>query len=119
LSQTLSAYNYTKNEEAIQMTERLLLYLVDNQKSAQILFSEHGDPTFQKKVMMLAHSHILESLMVDPNKLPINSEYLSIYIANGTVHVIQQWLKTGLIESPKEIAELIIKLANNGLSSFQ
>ncbi|MDT8860248.1 TetR family transcriptional regulator C-terminal domain-containing protein [Alkalihalobacillus sp. MEB130] len=119
LNQTLSAYNYTKNEEAIQMTEKLLEYLVKNRESSQTLFSEHGNPAFQKKVMMLAHRHLIKFFISDATTLPFNAEYLSIYIANGSIHVIQHWLKNGLKESPKEIAELVISLANEGLSSFQ
>ncbi len=119
LNETLYAYNYTKNEEAIQMTEKLLEYLAENRATFQILFSEHGNPTFQKKVMMVAHTHLLKSLNGKKKNIPFNSEFLSIYIANGSIHVVQHWLKHELKESPKEIAEIITKLANNGLSSFQ
>ncbi|WP_096188008.1 TetR/AcrR family transcriptional regulator [Evansella halocellulosilytica] len=119
LNQTLSAYNYTKNEEAIQMTEKLLEYLLKNQESSQTLFSEHGNPTFQKKVMMLVHTHIIKSLEIDPKNTPYNSEYLSLYVANGSILVVQHWLKNGLKESPKEMAELITNLASKGVSAFQ
>ncbi|OIJ09372.1 TetR family transcriptional regulator [Anaerobacillus arseniciselenatis] len=119
MNQTLSAYNYTKDDEAIQMTEKLLQYLAENRESCQILFSEHGDPNFQKKVMVLAHTHLLNSLMADSNNIPFYSEYVSLYIANGSIHIVQHWLKNGVKESPKEMAELITKLANKGLSAFQ
>ncbi|WP_332631418.1 TetR/AcrR family transcriptional regulator [Halalkalibacter flavus] len=119
MNETLSACNYTKNEEAIQMTEKLLEYLVKNRESCQTLFSEHGNPTFQKKVMSLAHRHSLKSLMADRINLPYNAEYLSLYIVNGSIHLVQHWLKNGLKEPPKEIAELLISLANKGLSSLQ
>lgn len=119
LNQTLSSFNYTKNEEAIQMTETLLEYLVKNNESSQTLFSEHGNPEFQKKVMMLAHRHLINFLITDRNNLSFNAEYLSLFIVNGSIHVIQHWLKNGLQESPKEIAELIITLADRGLSPFQ
>ncbi|KHF41650.1 TetR family transcriptional regulator [Halalkalibacter okhensis] len=119
MNQTLSSYNYTKNEEAIQMTEKLLEYIVKNSESCQTLFSEHGNPTFQKKVMMLAHQHLLKSLIQDKHFIPVNIEYLSLFIANGSIHLVQHWLKNGLKESPKEMAELMINLATKGLSSFQ
>ncbi len=119
MNQTLSAYNYTKDDEAIQMTEKLLQYLAENRESCQTLFSEHGDPGFQKKVMMLAQTHLSKSLMVESNNISFHSEYASLYIANGSIHIVQHWLKNGLKESPKEMAELITKLANKGLSAFQ
>ena len=119
LNQTLSSYNYTKDDEAIQMTEKLLEYIAENHESCQTLFSENGDPAFQKKVIMLAHTHLLKSLVADTSEVTFNTEYVSLYIANGSIDVVQNWLKNGLKESPKEMAELIIKLATKGVSAFQ
>ncbi|MCT8136980.1 TetR/AcrR family transcriptional regulator [Anaerobacillus sp. CMMVII] len=119
MNHTLSSYNYTKNEETLEMIEKLLEYFSENRESSQTLFGEHGDPTFQKKVMMLAQTHLLKYLSVESNTIPYNPEYLSLYTTNGSIHVVQEWLKNGLKESPKEMAILITKLANNGLSSFQ
>ncbi|WP_338066827.1 TetR-like C-terminal domain-containing protein [Evansella clarkii] len=119
LNETLSTYNYTKDEEAIQMTEKLLEYIADNQESCQTLFSENGDQAFQKKVIMLAHDHLLKSLGEEKGQAPAYPEYVSLFIANGSIHIVQSWLKNGLKESPKEIAELVIKLATKGVSGFQ
>ncbi|SES12358.1 DNA-binding transcriptional regulator, AcrR family [Salipaludibacillus aurantiacus] len=119
LNETLTSYNYSEDEEAIRMTEKLMEYIAENHESCQTLFSEHGDPDFQKKVIMLAHTHLLNSLKEDQVAAPYNSEYLSLFIANGSIHVVQNWLKNGLKESPEEIAELIIKLATRGVSGLQ
>ncbi|BAB04438.1 TetR-like C-terminal domain-containing protein [Halalkalibacterium halodurans] len=119
LSEALSSYNYTKDEEALQMTENLLVYIANNRESCQTLFSEYGDPSFQKKVMMLAHDHVIKTPLVGKHTKPDISEYVSLYIVNGSIHIVQSWLKNGLKQSPKEMAELIIKLGNRGLSSFQ
>ncbi|WP_216830303.1 TetR/AcrR family transcriptional regulator [Alkalihalobacterium elongatum] len=119
MNKTLSLYNYTKNEEAIEMTEKLLEYIVQNRESCQMLFSEYGNPNFQKKVMMVAHKHLLKSLIADNKDFPFNPEYLSMFIANGSIHIVQHWLKNGLKESPKEMAKLMITLATEGLSPFQ
>ncbi|WP_025025937.1 TetR/AcrR family transcriptional regulator [Caldalkalibacillus mannanilyticus] len=118
LNQALSTYSYSIEEENYQMIEKVLEYLVENRESCETLFSEHGAPSFQRKVMMLAHTHFNKLWTVESNTLPHNVEYLSQYIVNGSIHVIQIWLKNGSKESPKEMAELIQKLANRGLSSF-
>ncbi|WP_338121479.1 TetR-like C-terminal domain-containing protein [Halalkalibacterium halodurans] len=101
------------------MTENLLVYIANNRESCQTLFSEYGDPSFQKKVMMLAHDHVIKTPLVGKHTKPDISEYVSLYIVNGSIHIVQSWLKNGLKQSPKEMAELIIKLGNRGLSSFQ
>ncbi|MBU9712311.1 TetR/AcrR family transcriptional regulator [Evansella tamaricis] len=120
LNKTLSDYNHTKNEEAIQMIEKLLEYLAENRESSQTLFSEHGDPTFQKRVMQLAQNHMLKSLEGEgSNQTTFNSEYLSIYIVNGSIHVVQHWLKNGLKESPKDIAEMIANISFKGFSAYK
>ncbi|MEB1808397.1 MAG: TetR family transcriptional regulator C-terminal domain-containing protein [Bacillaceae bacterium] len=119
LNHTLSSYNYNKDDEAIQMTEKLLEYIAENQESCQVLFSEHGDPAFQKKVIMLAHNHLLKSWFPGSSMPDENKQYLTLFIANGSIHILQTWLKNGLKESPKEMAELITKLATKGVSAFQ
>ncbi|SDY22369.1 Transcriptional regulator C-terminal region [Evansella caseinilytica] len=120
ISQTMVSCSYTEDEEAIQMTTRLLEYLAENREICQTLFSEHGDPTFQKKVMMFAREYVLKTPPIDNNSTDREtSEYLSLYIANGSIYVIQHWLNNGLKQSPEEMAELIIKLGMKGLSSFQ
>lgn len=118
LNQTLSSYNNSKNEEAIEMIEKILEYLAENRESCQTLFGEHGALSFQKKVMMLANHHMINTLKTDRHNITYNLEYLSLYIINGSIHVIQHWLKNGLDQSTQEMAEMITKLAYEGLSTF-
>nr|WP_078430561.1 TetR/AcrR family transcriptional regulator [Alkalihalobacterium alkalinitrilicum] len=118
MNETLSQYNYTKEEEAIQMTEKMLDYVAANSDKCQTLFSEHGDATFQKRVMMIAHQFTVKNWMTVNNVDKEISEYISMFVVSGSIHVIINWLDNGMDKSPKEMADIMIKLTNKGLASF-
>ncbi|MDX5474717.1 MAG: TetR family transcriptional regulator C-terminal domain-containing protein [Bacillaceae bacterium] len=119
MNETLSQYNFTKEEEeALQMTEKLLEYVAANKDICQTLFSEHGDPSFQKRVMLIAHQYTVKGQMASNEVDKETSEYISMFVVSGSIHVIKRWLDLGMDKSPKEMAELVIKLTNKGLGSF-
>lgn len=119
MNDTLSSYNVNKNEEALLMTEQLLEYIAANRDICHILFSEHGDATFQKRVMQIAHEHTIKNWLDEHEMDTKTSEYISLFAISGSIHVIESWLKNGMNKSPKEISNLIIKLTNQGISSFK
>ncbi|WP_337444128.1 hypothetical protein [Bacillus coahuilensis] len=50
LIQTLSQYNFAKEHEALQLTEKLFEFISANSGTCQILLGENSDIHFQKKV---------------------------------------------------------------------
>ncbi|WP_418199091.1 TetR/AcrR family transcriptional regulator [Alkalihalobacterium sp. APHAB7] len=118
MTETLTSYNYNEDEEALKMTEKLLEYVATNSDSFLTLFSEHGNSTFQKRVMMLAHEVTVKNMMSTHEVGTKLSDYLTLFAISGSINVIQEWLKNGMDKTPKEMAELIIKLTKKGLSSF-
>ncbi|MCM3716475.1 TetR/AcrR family transcriptional regulator C-terminal domain-containing protein [Alkalihalobacillus oceani] len=117
MRQTLGSYNFSEEEEALQMTEKLLEYVADNRDVCQILLSEHGDPQFQQKVMKITEEFIMKhwrSIHKADQKI---SEYMSLYVISGSLHVLKEWLDNGMDKSPQEMAELINHFTNYGLSS--
>jgi hypothetical protein len=46
------------------------------------------------------------------------AEYLYSYSTNGSIGIIIKWLEEGMQRSTKEMAELVIKLTNQGISAF-
>ena len=45
-------------------------------------------------------------------------EYLYLYLVNGSIGVVQNWLRTGMRRSPSEMAELLLRLVNQGIAAF-
>ncbi|WP_244513548.1 TetR/AcrR family transcriptional regulator [Oceanobacillus limi] len=115
MNQYLSAYNFEKEEEAVQMVEKLLEYFATKQDECKTLLQKDGDSSFQKKVTDVAHRFIMKNWM-EVNLLDRNiSEYLSAFIVTGSIQMMKMWLYNGMDKSPKEMAELINNFINKGL----
>ncbi|MFA1819763.1 TetR/AcrR family transcriptional regulator [Virgibacillus oceani] len=112
----LYQYNFQKDEESIQMTERILEYIVANKEIAQILLHENADPNFQKRVMKIAQKYLMDSWGLAKMLDEDFTHYLSIFTIGGCLQMIREWLEGNLDQSPKEMAILINNFANNGLS---
>jgi hypothetical protein len=46
------------------------------------------------------------------------AEYLYSYATNGSIGIILKWFEDGMERSSHEMAEMVIKLTNQGLSAF-
>lgn len=110
----LSQYNYEKEEDTLQMFEKLLEYLASKQEICKTLLHEKADSTFQKKVIVFAHHFFMESwtsARIDEDLF----RYLSTFIISGSIDVMKNWLNNGMEKSPKEMAKIINNLINKGL----
>ncbi len=116
---TMNEYNFSKEEEASLMTEKLLEYIADKSDICQTLLSENSDIHFQKKGMMITKQFIFKNLMID-NKLDQETfEYIRIFFVSGSIHVIKKWLENGMNKTPKEIALILNNFINKGLSDLR
>lgn len=119
MNETLSKFNNHEDIEALRMITRILEYISNNKDIFQVLLSEHGDFTFENRVMQIAHDYTIKSWMETNNFTEDIAEYLSAFTISGNVKVIQTWLKNNLDKPPKELANIMMKLTKNGLSSFE
>ncbi|MBY0099139.1 TetR/AcrR family transcriptional regulator [Mesobacillus maritimus] len=120
MNETLLNYNINQDEESFQMIEKIVEYVAANSDICETLFSENGDPSFKKRVMMLAHDYTVKSWMSSyPVDDSITSEYASLFAISGSIHILEIWLKNGMDKTPKEMAEIINNLTNKGLSSLR
>ncbi|WP_068675499.1 TetR/AcrR family transcriptional regulator [Oceanobacillus sp. Castelsardo] len=118
MNEYLSQYNFTKEEESVKMTAKLLEYIASKRDICQTLLHENGDTTFQKRVMNVAHRFLMKSWKDMINLDEDISGYLSTFIISGSIHVIKNWLDQGMDQSPKEMAGIINAFTNKGLSSM-
>lgn len=102
----------TDKSEAMGILEQILQYIVDNRKHIQILMSEQGDIGFQKQLFTLIYRHcgIGPSAVKDAD--PGSKELYFVFVVNGSIGLIQHWLKGGLSKPVKEIAETIYTMAS-------
>ncbi len=96
--------------ETIKGLEGICQYIADNSKHLQILMSEQGDISFQKQLIALVYQLLGINPQADQNGNGDTKELQLIFAINGCVGLIQHWLKTGLRQSPQEIAGIIFKM---------
>ena len=107
------------HSESSDVTEEILSSIAAQNSLCKILFSEYGDAAFLKKIMYNAHDQFIDEwkAKIQPADIHLLNRFY-IYTANGIAAIIQDWLQSGMNESPKEIAAFIEKSINHGLSSF-
>lgn len=116
---TLSQHNFSKEEEALQMTEKILEYISKKSEICQTLLSENSDIHFQKKGMMITQQFIFKNLITDNNLDQETYEYITMFVVSGSINVIKNWLENGMNKTSKEMAEIINNFVNKGLSNIR
>ncbi|MCM3618536.1 TetR/AcrR family transcriptional regulator [Sutcliffiella horikoshii] len=112
---TLNQYNFSKEDEAYQMTEKIFEYIASKSDICCILLSENTEVQFQKKGMMIAKEYILKSFIPNKQVDAETFEYLSIFFVSGSIYMIKNWLESGMNKTPKEMAGLLNDFLNRGL----
>lgn len=115
----LDKFDFKENAaESFQMLCKIFEYIVENAELSKVLLGVHGDIALQKRIMMIAQQ---QSMREWRGRRPIDSElheYLLLFGVNGSIGVVQKWLQDGLEKSPKEMADIVIKLIYKGLSAY-
>src|SRR5699024_1280401 len=77
LTMYLNQYNFTEEEEeALQMTEKLLEYVVSKSEMFQTLLNENLDHSFERRVMDVARSFIIKSSVIENEPDAETAEYV-------------------------------------------
>ncbi|WP_188205576.1 TetR/AcrR family transcriptional regulator [Alkalibacillus aidingensis] len=116
LNNYLSSYNFTGEQESIQMTEKLIEYITSKKEIFQVLLNDHVDLTFEKRVMDVARQFLIKNWEEMVSFGYEQSEYLSTFVVSGAINVIKEWIEKDMDQSPKEMAEMINNFTNKGLS---
>ena len=100
----------TDKYETMKVLEEIFQYFAENRKHLQVLISEQGDIGFQKQLFTLIYQlcGISPSAAADVNS-HISEDYF-IFAVNGSIGLMQYWLKNGINKSAKEMAEIIYNM---------
>lgn len=108
----ISAFKHnTDKQEALQLLEEIFQYFVQNSNHLQVLMSEQGDLEFQKQLFTLIYQHSGINPSAEPRATLDTRESYFIFIVNGSVGLIQHWLKHGINKSASEMAEILYTMA--------
>ena len=115
----LSGFDMEDRCGTFRILENIFCYIKDNSGFCRLLLSERGDVQFQKRVMDLCQSRYIEQWLTSQKHVEAETvEYLYLYLVNGSIGVVQNWLRTGMRRSPSEMAELLLRLVNQGIAAF-
>jgi len=100
------------NKDIIENAIVSLNYIADNCGLFQVLLGENGNIKFQKKFFshFIARSQkVLQNKSENPEEAYIHEGY-SVYIVNGTIGLIQYWLKNNMHIPIPTLAKMIVKI---------
>jgi AcrR family transcriptional regulator len=114
-----SLRRYDTLEATRELVAEIVGRIPGNIDLCRVLFSDHGDRAFLRRVMYIAHDQSLETwARHSPDASTAQLELLYAFVANGSVGLLETWIRGGLREDPQEIAGLINSLAYFGLARF-
>ncbi|MBM7542206.1 TetR/AcrR family transcriptional regulator [Amphibacillus cookii] len=119
MEQTLIAYYHVNINEADEMVIKLLDYIVANQDICLTLLNEKVNAGFHDKIMSMADDFVVRGFLERNQTDGELAEYLSKYVISGSIRLIETWLKSNSIKSSAEMADIIMRISQNGLSSFK
>jgi len=103
----LSQYDFSQDEESLQMVEKLLDYAAANFELLHTLLIENSDHSFEKRVMDLARKYLILNFGDTQEVDPALSEYGGTFVISGSIYVIKHWLSNNMDQPAKEISRLI------------
>jgi AcrR family transcriptional regulator len=103
--------NKQSAQEMARMFEEILHYIACNSNSVQVLLSENGDISFQRRFFRRFTDRqkmmkYFSGKMADEGK----REYHLVFTVNGSVAILQLWLKNNMNIPIPELAAMLVKL---------
>lgn len=95
-------------EKPFALLSRIYEYVEKNQAFFKLIMGENGDPSFFHKLYEAIKR--TASLSIDFGRLKIPEHYAIAFIIGIHTSIIAEWLKTGLKETPQEIASMIAEV---------
>jgi AcrR family transcriptional regulator len=100
-----------------EMLVEILEYIAENRDLCETLLGPNGDKDFVRRLINISHEkNIAEWHEADPEKSIDALELLYIFISNGIVGIVENWIANDTRQIPKEVAEFIAALINQCLN---
>lgn len=95
-------------------------FINDNADMAQVLLSEHGDISFVNKLTDVLKTRCFQNWRSVFSEG--NSRYFELYysyIVTGCIGLVQNWLNSGRVETPHEIARITERIMLHGIQILE
>ena len=88
----------------------IFTFAKENRHFMKLFMSENGDPAFLAKL-----GETIRNIMLDNNiedKLKIPQRYMVAILVGVQTNIIREWLRSGMKETPEELAEIVMTVFN-------
>jgi AcrR family transcriptional regulator len=100
-----------KQNDVTSLIKEIFAIIEKNIDLCRVLFSENGDKMFLRRIMEFSREwSIADWHKQYPQATQVQLDYLYAYIISGSVAVIEQWVRSGMKETPLELGDIGIKL---------
>ena len=102
---------FEKENSISQLMNSIIFYISEHKQLVRLLFSDHGDPGFQNKLLLATQRWTMpmwQRRRPDYDAKALSS--LHIYIVSGCMAVIRQWITSGFQESEEEVSLMLEKV---------
>ncbi|SDW96910.1 TetR/AcrR family transcriptional regulator [Paenibacillus sp. CF384] len=92
-------------------------FLRENSDFFRVMMGPKGDPSFIVTYKELMLKHLYNKLMMlqpEDQKLLVPRDFLTAYIISANFGVVQHWLETGMVYTPREMAQIMSRIMRRG-----
>lgn len=105
-------------DEVTDMMSRIFAVIEKNIDLCRVLFSENGDKMFLQRIMEFSREwSITEWRKQYPQATDAQIGYAYAYIISGSVAVIEQWVRSGMQETPLGLGDIGSKVSEIWLAA--
>lgn len=119
LSELETYINDIKRNYLLSYTSKIIEQIYDHKELYGRLLSDNGDHTFLRRILSQVYDQSVEEwqkLLKKANDNDLRNIYN--FIVDGTIGIIEAWIRNNCQEDPNSIAIFINKICMSGLSSF-
>ena len=103
-----SSASATSQRQFVHVLEHFLSYIQENHGMFQILMQNPDSKSFSRRLI----ENVLEKYMPDANAVdPLVAKYEYLFIVNGTIGILGQWIDDGFPLSADKFSELIMQMS--------
>lgn len=97
----------SNKEILLHLFTSIYIYIKENATFMKVVLGPNGDLNFQVKLKNFIENWLIQNILIskDVEKMPI--KYLAPLASSAQLGIIQKWLKSGMKETPEELASFI------------
>ena len=105
-----------KLDDIDNMMKEIFLVIGKNIDLCRVLFSDNGDKTFLRRILDVSRELTLSGWRMQyPRASQQQIEYLYAFVIGGSGAVIEQWVRSGMQETPVKLADVARKVSDDWL----